>query len=292
MPSEHMTQDEHIALLQNGENGSQEFDEEYILRSAASKRQRPAWYRPEGRSSALTWVLALVVVIAATDGIALFYMSRIMNTVYADLSTDELDFANPYHGLDTLYSSGQINSSKIGPIQNIPRVVAQVFPDRPKELAPVGEHDLFNKVFGTLSPHEKHLSVSPSVHTIAQVRALDFGMEECSLVIQLPGNGDRIEGNEPFRFNQLSVFDVYRLNAPKPLDVRKLSYSTKPPVKERVASLKLKGGEENLVTTFPCPWGTLHTFEVVCDESSDCLLDIWSSQNTTYGIYMYQHQTI
>ena len=139
-------------------------------------------------------------------------------------------------------------------------------------------------------------------------------MEECSLVIQLPGQGDRIEGNERFRFNQLSVFDVYRLDAPRPLDVRKLSYRTKPPSRERVASLTLKAGEENLVTTFPCPWGTLHTFEVVCGEGSDCLVDIWSSQNTTYGehpsllcrtgamhmltrdylegIYMYQHQTV
>ncbi|KAI1782600.1 hypothetical protein LXA43DRAFT_1103694 [Ganoderma leucocontextum] len=292
MPSGRIPQDEHIALLQNRENDSQDFDDEYPHHEAASKGQPPAWYQPQTRPSTLTWVLALVVIVAATDGIALFYMSRIMDTVFADLSTDKLDFANPYHGLDALYSSGKINSSKIDPIQNIPRVVAQVFPDRPKEPAPVGEHDLFNKVFGTLSPHEKHLHVAPNVHTIAQLRALDFGMEECSLVIQLPGHGDRIEGKEPFRFNQLSAFDVYRLDAPKPLDVRKLSYSTKPPAQERVASLVLKSGEENLVTTFPCPWGTLHTFEVVCGEGSNCLLDIWSSQNTTYGIYMYQHQTV
>ena len=36
MASERMTQDEHIALLQNGENSSQEFDEEYILHSAGT----------------------------------------------------------------------------------------------------------------------------------------------------------------------------------------------------------------------------------------------------------------
>lgn len=116
-----------------------------------------------------------MVVVATTDGIALFYMCRIMDTVYANLSTDELEFANPYHGLDTLYSSGKIKPSKIDPIQNIPRVVAQVFPDRPRELAPVGQHDLFNKVFGTLSPHEKHLHVSPDVrvrHVGSHVRPL------------------------------------------------------------------------------------------------------------------------
>ena len=36
MASERMPQDEHIALLQNGENGSQEFDEEYILSAGTS----------------------------------------------------------------------------------------------------------------------------------------------------------------------------------------------------------------------------------------------------------------
>ena len=117
-------------------------------------------------------MLALVVVIVATDGIALLYMSRIMNAVYADLNNDELDFANPYYGLDTLYGSGQMKSSKIDPIQNIPRVVAQVFPDRPKELAPVGEHDLFNKVFRMVSPHKKHLSVSPASPTHPLPRCL------------------------------------------------------------------------------------------------------------------------
>ena len=186
MPSRRSTQDEHYALLQSGENSSQEFEDTYPQEGAgefyravpryraslqacrAESKRRPAWYKPEARQSALTWVLALLVIVVATDGIALFYMSRIMETVFADLSTDDLDLANPYHGLDALYRSGKINASKIDPIQNLPRVVAQVFPDRPKELAPIGEHDLFNKVVGTLSPHEKHLHVSPTVSDVRQ----------------------------------------------------------------------------------------------------------------------------
>ncbi|TFK86959.1 hypothetical protein K466DRAFT_586786 [Polyporus arcularius HHB13444] len=286
------TEYESYALLSNDERESFEFEREVDNSSGAHKQARSARPRSHDRCAALPWVFALLVVVAAANGITLLYMSRIMNTVYADLSTDELEFANPYHGLDALYRSGTIASSKIDPIQNIPRVVAQVFPGRPKELAPVGEHDLFNKAFGTLSPHEKHLQVSPSVHTIAQFRALDFGMEECSLVIQLPGNGDRIESKEPFLFDPLSTLDVFRLDAPKPLDVRKLSYTTRPPTKEKIATVTPRAGEETPVTRFPCVWGSLHTFEVACSSASDCLVDIWSSQNTTYGIYMYQHQTV
>lgn len=108
-------------------------------------------------------------------------------------------------------------------------------------------------------------------------------MEMCELVIHLPGNGDHIESTEPFRFNPDSVFAIYRLDAPKPLDVRKLSYRTKPPVKERVATVVARAGEETPVSRFPCVWGSLHAFEIACAKDSDCLVDIWSSQNTTYG---------
>ncbi|KAI0631447.1 hypothetical protein C8Q77DRAFT_1061477 [Trametes polyzona] len=223
-------------------------------------------------------------------------MSRIMSTVYADVGTSELEFASPYHGLAELYRSGIVEPPVLQPILNIPRVVAQVFSDRPDELAPVGEHDVFTKVFGTLSPHEKHLHVSPTTHTIAQFRTVDFGMEDCELVIRLPGIHDRLESAEPFRLHANSAFDVFRLHAPKALEIRALSYATRPRAKEKVATVVPRAGEETAVARFPCAWSTLHTFEIACASGdgadSGCLVDVWSSQNTTWGVYMYQHQTI
>ena len=70
------------------------------------------------RSSALTLVLVLLVIIAATDATSVFYMSRITSTVWADL-----DFASPYHALPKLYASGTVNPSRIDPILNLPRRV-------------------------------------------------------------------------------------------------------------------------------------------------------------------------
>ncbi|KAJ3013527.1 hypothetical protein NUW54_g1570 [Trametes sanguinea] len=281
---------------------------------ARIRADKPEWAKasPNGQTI-VSWMVVLLVVVAATDLAALFYMSRIMSEVYADVGTAGLEYANPYHGLAELYSSGAVEPPRIAPLLNTPRVVAQVFSDQPAQLAPIGEHDLFNKAFGTFSPHEKHLYVAENTITIAQFRTVDFGMEECSLVFRLPGSGDRIESKEPFQFNPLSVFDVYRLDAPAPLDIRKLSYHTRPPVQEKVATVSPRPGEETFVSRFPCPWSTLHTFEVVCSKGSDCLVDVWSSQNTTWGellsplccacrvlielpcppgFYMYQHQTI
>ncbi|CDO70536.1 hypothetical protein BN946_scf184573.g4 [Trametes cinnabarina] len=258
-----------------------------------SPENKPLWAQPSGRSpTVVTVMFILLAVVASTDLIALFYMSRILNTAYADLGTAGLEYANPYHGLAELYSSGAVQPPTIKPLLNTPRVVAQVFSDRPEELAPIGEHDLFTKAFGTLSPHEKHLQVTVKTNTIAQFRTVDFGMEECSLVFRLPGSGHRIESKEPFQFDPRSVFDIYRLESSKPLDVRTLSYRTRPPMKEKVATISPRAGEDTLITHFPCSWSSLHTFEVACAEGSNCLVDVWSSQNTTWGIYMFQHQTI
>ncbi|KAH9850979.1 hypothetical protein C2E23DRAFT_833742 [Lenzites betulinus] len=230
-------------------------------------------------------MLVLFVIIAVTDQLTLLYMSRIMKTVYADVGTVGLEFASPYHGLAELYSSDTVSPPQLDPILNVPRVVAQVFTDRPDELAPVGEHDVFIKAFGTLSPHEKHLHVAQNTHTIAQFRTVDFGMEDCALVIRLPGENDTIEGNEPFRLDASSAFDVFRLDVSKPLDVRTLSYATRPRSREKVATVTPAAGEETQVTRFPCAWSTLHTFEVACADGVDdgCLVDVWSSQNTTWG---------
>lgn len=113
-------------------------------------------------------------------------------------------------------------------------------------------------------------------------------MEDCALVIRLPGADDRIETKEPFRFNSQSALDVYRLDASKPLDVRTLSYASRPRIQEKVATVTPRAGEETEVARFPCAWSTLHTFEIACASGagSECLLDVWSSQNTTWGEWL------
>lgn len=122
-------------------------------------------------------------------------------------------------------------------------------------------------------------------HTIAQFRVIDFGMEDCSLTLRLPSANEPLEGTEPFNFNPTSALDVFRLNAPKALDVRTLSYRSRPPVAEKTAAVLVRAGEEIEITRFPCKWASLHTFELACSAGSDCLIDVWSTQNKTWGAY-------
>ncbi|KAI0700813.1 hypothetical protein C8T65DRAFT_580024 [Cerioporus squamosus] len=241
----------------------------------------------------LLWLATALVIVTCTDLIALAYIARMFNSVFQDKDfASNLEYANPYIGLKELYESGKVNSSEIAPILMRPRVSAQVLVDEPDKLAPRGEHDYWHETWGMLSPNERYLHVTPNVHTIVQFRAIDFGMEDCHLVFTLPKLGVPLEDHASFSMHPSSRFDVFRLVVERPINVKKLSYRTKPKVAEKVATLQARMDGDTLIHRFPCPWSSLHVFEVACAEGTECMVDTWSSQNTTYGVNMYQHQTI
>lgn len=108
-------------------------------------------------------------------------------------------------------------------------------------------------------------------------------MEDCRLVFTLPTLGVSLEDHASFSMNPASRFDVFRLNVERPINVKKLSWRTKPQSAEKIATIQARMDADTLIHRFPCPWSTLHVFEVACAEGSECMLDVWSSQNTTYG---------
>ncbi|KAJ2966014.1 hypothetical protein NUW54_g13930 [Trametes sanguinea] len=193
-------------------------------------------------------------------------------------------YASPYIGLDALYASGKVNASKVNPITIRPRISAQVFVNEPGKLAPIGERDYWHETYGMMSTHERRLHVTSEIHTVVQFRAIDFGMEDCHLVFTLPPLGVPLEKGASIEFNPSSRFDVFRLESERPVDLHKLSYKTRPKVLEKVAvGVNPRADEETLIHRFPCPRASLHVFEVACADGSDCMIDTWSSHNTSYG---------
>jgi len=241
-----------------------------------------------------TWLLSLLLVICMTDFAGFIYVYRLFQTHYADpVVPDHLPFANPYINLDGLYHSGRINSSKIEPFINKPRISAQVFSDRPDELSPKGRGIVLDR-YGTLSTNERRLWVDATTHTILQFRTIDFGMEKCSLAIRIPYSDGELEGGARFSLGEGSKLDIYALDEPKSINVQRLSWASRPPRRERVATVEPKSGEEITVSWFACPWSSLNTFEIACADGQtvDCMVDVWTSQNKTWGAFMYQHQTV
>ena len=121
------------------------------------------------------------------------------------------------------------------------------------------------------------------MHTIVQFRAIDFGMESCTLAFDFPAAGDQPEPGATFDIRPSSRFDVFRLDIEKKIDTDKLSFSTRPPVLSKVATIEAHIHGMTVITEFPCPSMSLYGFEIACAKGSDCFLDVWTSQNKTYG---------
>ena len=117
-----------------------------------------------------------------------------------------------------------------------------------------------------------------------EYRTIDFGMEDCHLILTLPEQGSVLELDAYSNVSMISKVDVFLLDAEGPLDMKHLSYRTRPKVTKRLAAdVQVTTGGDTLLHRFFCPTAALYAFEITCADESDCFLDVWSSQNTTYG---------
>jgi len=138
-------------------------------------------------------------------------------------------------------------------------------------------------VCGSIQPRIPYCSFGP---LISEWRS--------SLAIRIPYSDGELEGGARFSLSEGSKLDIYALDEPKSINVQRLSWASRPPRRERVATVESKSGEEITVSWFACPWSSLHTFEIACADGQtvDCMVDVWTSQNKTWGAFMYQHQTV
>ncbi|KZT04283.1 uncharacterized protein LAESUDRAFT_682844 [Laetiporus sulphureus 93-53] len=241
-------------------------------------------------SSLLHGTTGILVLFIVLDLIAFLYVFRSVLALSGP-STDEFEFRNPYIGLDELYASGRVNASRYDPIVNVPRVAAQVSSTEPNKVGVEDEHRYLSN-FGTMTPLDRHLQVSSTIHTILQFRTMDYGMESCALALRLPSpeDSESLQLAEGARDVHL---DVCALDVSRQLKPRSLSWATRPRCQTHVGTLVAGPGEEVRFPEFPCSWGSLHTYEISCSaDSPDCLVDVWATRNGTWGIFMYQYQTV
>jgi hypothetical protein len=114
---------------------------------------------------------------------------------------------------------------------------------------------------------------------VLQFRAMDFGMERCALVLRLPPLNESVWSG-----TNTTILDVCALDAAHLLDARVISWARRPDCRKHVGTfIPLADGEVQL-PDFPCPWGSLHTYEVACTSNAlDCSMDVWSTQHAPWG---------
>jgi hypothetical protein len=121
--------------------------------------------------------------------------------------------------------------------------------------------------------------------TFVQFRALDYGMESCSLVLRIPEYGS--DGAMEIA-HVGSTIDVWSLgvNSSSKVDLLKLSYSTLPRRVSKVGSFTPRYNATERLPSFACESGTYHAFLLTCPEGAgkeDCWVDVISTKEELVG---------
>ncbi|KAJ6569447.1 hypothetical protein B0H19DRAFT_695083 [Mycena capillaripes] len=209
-------------------------------------------------------------------------------------SFGSLEFVSPYIGLDFAIHHDTL---PLPPIVNFPVLLAQVEAARPSQVR-LDTHR-WNSSFGMIYPADRTFNVASGISTIAQFRAIDWGMEKCSLDVVLP------EVTEMTDFMNFSMsgstgdsdwvtVEVWRVSSPEitvAIDPQTLSWETKPPRKLLVGYWGLKPGVRMQSETFECSSNSLHTFEFLCLDPK-CHLQFQQDPNDSQiGFYITQRQS-
>lgn len=125
------------------------------------------------------------------------------------------------------------------------------------------------------------------VSTIAQFRILDYGMERCELMVQVAadqtlGPESSMRLSESFANSskpEPGCISVWRLDAPEPLDPKRLSWRNKPTRISQVAAFDPQVDPPS-VYRFDCVQDSLHSFEIVAEDES-CYMEWWQDKGTS-----------
>lgn len=243
-----------------------------------------------GKPNLTLIVVAILSILIAIDIAAYAYIARLLTS---QVVTDDLAFKSSYVGLDELYKFGGLKPSHYNRTLNMPRTAIQVNRNEPDKFSFPHSHQWLSN-FGTLAPPDRHLQVSNSVRTLLQFRVLDFGMEKCTLALRLPALGDKLP--HPYRLGDGSAQEislhVCQLDYARTLSER-VTWNNKPRCLKGVTIMRGVAGTEVESEPFSCASGSHLAYEISCTEDNpNCLVDVWSNQNATWGMFLYQYQTL
>ncbi|KAF8971923.1 hypothetical protein BDZ97DRAFT_2071094 [Flammula alnicola] len=243
--------------------------------------------------------------LAMTIGLLVFFLLDIFAFIWvarlllnAKLSIEDIDnieFRNPYIGLDELYGYHKVKPSHYNKLINEPRLAAQISPAEPNKVFPIDAHRWLSD-FGVLSPPDRHLQVSSKneIHTIVQFNVLDYGMEKCALAVRLPNREDILP--HPYSLpnsGDVVPLEICELNVKRPLKERSISWSRRPDCVRQLGIVEAKIGGEVEMVPFPCKSGSFIGYQISCATySPGCNIDVWTNHNATWGVFINQYQTV
>ncbi|KAH6914549.1 hypothetical protein BKA70DRAFT_550193 [Coprinopsis sp. MPI-PUGE-AT-0042] len=263
-------------------------DTSSLLQNAEEKVASSAQKSRQGQGPHRNYVLITSIVAALCTltniGLVVFWQNQPTPTKHTALSNgyDQLEVANSYIKLDTAIYDLLRTPPK--PIKNFPLVVSRINAQDPQRVYTDTTHWLSR--LGLVYPEENEVTVTSSYSTIMQFRTLDFGMERCSVVLSIDASS--------YRYQSGSKIDIWELKAPRRLDPRSISWTSRPSRNRLFSSMALSVNTTGLESPeFRCSSGSLHAFEFACSDSEACQLEYrQDAKKHDLGIYIKQQSSI
>jgi len=250
-------------------------------------------------------------------GVAACFLLTLINTIYLirtpSPSPNPWSTANNFAGASLPRPNQFVGLDKVDrnrsgfvtppPFMNRVSVLTQVSSEHADYVYPDGQRQWYS-FRGTVSPSDKPFLINQTTSTIAQFRALDFGMENCEVAVRVlpqdildtetdprPGFNRTFTSSRP---NEPLPISVYELHTDNPLDVQTLSWRTKPERGKFLGVLLVGVGVEAELQTISCPQDSLQTFEFTCDEQQEeaCSLEWWQDEHESLGVFLKQSSSI
>ncbi|KAI0259773.1 hypothetical protein BC834DRAFT_1045088 [Gloeopeniophorella convolvens] len=247
----------------------QDKSEEDFTNSESSLDSVPPVVLSNRTKALLRYGFFIIAVCTVFDALLLLVLGyRYAKATWYPLDPDKLETPSTYINFDLSTATARRQT------RNLP-AMARVF------LAP----------YGTVPYNDRHLLVEPGISTFLQFRALDYGLEECKLTLEVPEYGAK-----NMHIARVGTpIDVWSLEVDGKVDLLKLSYNTLPRRVEKVGTFTPRYNSTESLPSFACTSGTYHAFLLTCSEGArkeDCWMDVTSVGEDNIGLYLEQHQTI
>ena len=125
------------------------------------------------------------------------------------------------------------------------------------------------------------------INTLVQFRALDYGMENCSLMLHFPEY--RSEAMMEITSVGSSMIDVWFLALDDKADLQRLSYRSLPHRIDKVGSFTQTCNATGQLSSFTRESRTYHGFLWACPQGArkqDCQLDVMSTKEKPIGAWI------
>ncbi|ESK90419.1 hypothetical protein Moror_13667 [Moniliophthora roreri MCA 2997] len=237
-----------------------------------------------GHTNLFSVWLAVISTVSLLNVLLLSYdtIRAFTTTPTHDLS--KLEHRSTYIGFERLYNATN-RAPEHQPIYNWPRHLSVVSSNDPELSKPQGRRYYYTDN-GYIPTEVYRVTVDIETSTVAQFQVMDWGMENCQLVI----NPSAVNDTKHFSLiDSQRVVDIWVLEAPSDSYLKNPTWSRKPKRAKFLTSMEVSYGLESRSPVFSCPSGSMQAFEIVCPSSDPtCRMDLMHTGWKKNVLYMQQ----